>query len=97
MSKLGTYAELSAVLHAMKEDIDLGNDTSAEKNILSAVAQLQNNEPGGMFVQSSEIKMHPLCAQMPNPSFFRALKELLDDGAISLPMNRKKGLYRGGA
>jgi len=50
-----------------------------------------------MFVQSSEIKMHPLCAQMPNPSFFRALKELLDDGAISLPMNRKKGLYRIGA
>jgi hypothetical protein len=45
MSKLGTYAELSAVLHAMKEDIDLGNDTSAEKNILSAVAQLQNKEP----------------------------------------------------
>ena len=62
MSKLGTYAELSAVLHAMKEDIGLGNNTSAEKNILSAVAQLQNNEPGGVFVQSSEIKMHPLCA-----------------------------------
>ena len=31
MSKLGTYAELSAVLHAMKEDIGLGNNTSAEK------------------------------------------------------------------
>ena len=50
------------MLHAIEEDIGLANNTSAEKNILSAVAQLQNNEPGGVFVQSSEIKMHPLCA-----------------------------------
>ena len=66
----------------------------SEKNILSAIAQLQNSAPSSGFVQSSEIKTHPLCARMPNPSFFRALKKLVSDGSLSLPANRKKGLYR---
>jgi|SaaInl6LU_22_DNA_1037377.scaffolds.fasta_scaffold72802_2 hypothetical protein len=94
MSKLDRYAELRTVLHAMEKDIGLGDSASAEKNILSATAQLQNRKPAGSFVQSSEIKTHPLCAQIPDPSFFRALKKLLDDGYLSLPVNRKKGLYR---
>lgn len=94
MSKLDRYADLRAVLHAMEEDIGLADSTYAEKNILSAIAQLQNRKPSGAFVQSSEIKTHPLCAQIPDPSFFRALKKLLDHGNLSLPENRKKGLYR---
>ncbi|MDB2668343.1 hypothetical protein N9Y74_00490 [Alphaproteobacteria bacterium] len=97
MSKLDSYADLRAVLHAMEEDIGLGGTTYAEKSILAAVVQLQNKAPTGAFVQSSEIKTYPLCAQISNPSYFRALKKLLDDGTLSLPMNRKKGLYRLGA
>jgi hypothetical protein len=94
MSKLDKYAELRAILYEMEGDIGLADSTSSEKNILSAIAQLQNRAPSRRFVQSSEIKTHPLCAQMPNPSFFRALKKLLDDGSLSLPADRKKGLYR---
>jgi len=94
LSRLDRYAELRAVLHAMEKDIGLGYNTSTEKNILSAIAQLQNMAPSGAFVQSSKIKTHPLCAQIPDPSFFRALKKLLDHGDISLPADRKKGLYR---
>jgi hypothetical protein len=94
MSKLDRYAELRAVLYKMEQDIGLAYSTSGEKNILSAIAQLQDSAPSSGFVQSSEIKTHPLCARMPNPSFFRALKKLVSDGSLSLPANRKKGLYR---
>jgi len=94
MSKLDIYAELRAALYAMEKDIGLGNNTSTEKNILSAVAQLQNRNLAGSFVQSKEIKSHPLCAQIPSPNFFRALKKLLDNGDLSRPEDRKKGLYR---
>ena len=94
MNDLERYAQLRSVLRDMENDIGLSDNTVAEKNIISAIAQLQADKGSDRFVASKEIKAHKLCADIPNPSFFRALKNLLSCGFLALPANRKKGLYR---
>ena len=94
MKNFESYAQLLSILRDMEEDIGLFENTVAEKNIISALAQLQAEKDSGEFVASKEIKAHKLCSDIPNPSFFRALKNLLSCGHLALPANRKKGLYR---
>lgn len=94
MNNLERYAQLRSVLRDMEDDIGLSDNTVAEKNIISAIAQLQADRGSDGFVASKEIKAHKLCSDIPNPSFFRALKNLLILGLLTLPANRKKGLYR---
>ena len=94
MNNLERYAQLRSILRDMEEDIGLSDNTFAEKNIISALAQLQAADSFKGFVASREIKAHRLCSNIPNPSFFRALKQLVETGLLTLPANRKKGLYR---
>jgi hypothetical protein len=94
MKDLKRYAQLRRVLRDMEDDIGLSDYTVTEKNIISALAQLQSDKDSEEFVASKEIKAHKLCSDIPNPSFFRALKNLLSCGHLALPANRKKGLYR---
>lgn len=94
MNDFERYAQLRSVLNDMEDDIGLSDNTVAEKNIISALAQLQSDKGSDGFVASKEIKAHRLCSDIPNPSFFRALKNLLSLGLLTLPANRKKGLYR---
>lgn len=94
MNDIERYAQLLSVLRDMEDDIGLSDNTVAEKNIISAIAQLQSDRGSDGFVASKEIKAHKLCSDIPNPSFFRALKNLLILGLLTLPANRKKGLYR---
>ena len=94
MKNFESYAKLFSILRDMEEDIGLSENTVAEKNIISALAQLQAEKDSDEFVASKEIKAHKFCSDIPNPSFFRALKNLLSSGLLALPANRKKGLYR---
>ena len=94
MSNLKQYAALKSMLHAMEKDLELTDLSSAEKAILSAVAPLQEALYEGEFVSSRSIKSHPLCVDLPNPTFFRALAQLLKRQYLYLPEGRAKGLYR---
>ena len=94
MNNLERYAQLRSILRDMEDDIGLSDNTLAEKNIISALAQLQSEESSSGFVASRKIKAHRLCSDIPNPSFFRALKNLVRCGFFTLPADRKKGLYR---
>lgn len=93
-NKIDSYAKLRSILHEMEMDIGITDRPNAEKNIISAISQLQHSASLGSFVKTRDIKTHPLCLQMPSPSFFRALKKLQNDGLLILPSNRIKGLYR---
>lgn len=94
MKDLERYAQLRRVLRDMEDDIGLSDYTVTEKNIISALAQLQTNKGFDCYVASKKIKAHQLCCDISNPSFFRALKNLLRRGLLTLPADRKKGLYR---
>ena len=94
MSNLEQYAALKSMLHAMEKDLGLTELSSAEKAILSAIAPLQEALNDGGFVYSRSIKNHPLCVDLPNPTFFRALAQLLKQQYLYLPEGRAKGLYR---
>lgn len=94
MKDIERYAQLRRVLRDMEDDIGLSDYTATEKNIISALVQLQSKKDSNGYVASKEIKAHKLCSDVPNPSYFRALKNLLSRGLLTLPADRKKGLYR---
>jgi F0F1-type ATP synthase beta subunit len=94
MSQLTQYAALKSMLHAMERDLGLADLSASEKAILSAVSSLQSALDKNDFVSSRHIKSHPLCVDLPNPTFFRGLAGLLKKQYLVLPEGRSKGVYR---
>ena len=94
MSQLEQYAALKSMLHSMEQDLGLTKLSSGEKAILSAMSSLQGVLETGEYVSSRNLKSHPLCASLPNPTFFRGLAGLLAKQYLVLPEGRSKGVYR---
>ena len=94
MKKLQSYSSLIAVLKQMEADLGLCELTEAERLVVAAISSLQEKLDASEYVPSKAIMKHELCAKIPAPTFFRALKELLRRGSLSMPEGRKKGLYR---
>lgn len=72
----------------------LSDLSEPERLVVAAISSLQEKLDETEFVPSKAIMQHELCAKIPAPTFFRALKELLQTDTISMPEGRKKGLYR---
>ncbi|MCH1542302.1 MAG: hypothetical protein L7U45_04525 [Alphaproteobacteria bacterium] len=94
MSQLEQYAALKSMLHSMEKDLGLTKLSSAEKAILSAMSSLQGGLEEGDYVYSRNLKLHALCTDLPNPTFFRGLSGLLAKQYLVLPEGRAKGVYR---
>jgi len=94
MVQLEQYAALKSMLQAMEQDLGLTELSSSEKAILSAMSSLQGALEASEYVSSRNLKSHPLCAPLPNPTFFRGLAGLLDKQYLVLPKGRSKGVYR---
>ena len=94
MSQLEQYATLKSMLHSMERDLGLTELSSAEKAILSAMSTLQTALASSEYVSSRNLKSHALCAELPNPTFFRGLAGLLEKQYLVLPEGRSKGVYR---
>jgi len=94
MVQLEQYAALKSMLHAMEQDLGLTKLSSSEKAILSAMSSLQSAPDASEYVLSRNLKSHPLCASLRNPTFFRGLAGLLDKQYLVLPEGRSKGVYR---
>ena len=94
MFQLEQYAALKSMIHAMEQDSGLTKLSSSEKAILSAMSSLQGALEASEYVSSRNLKSHPLCASLPNPTFFRGLASLLGKQYLVLPEGRSKGVYR---
>ena len=94
MPKLSAYASLLQVLRDMESDLGFNELTEPERCIIAAICALQKEAEWGDFVKSRDIRAHTLCAKVPAPTFFRALKHLTENETLIMPQGRKKGLYR---
>jgi hypothetical protein len=88
------YAALVAMLRQMEHDLGLSNFNEVERNIIAAVCSLHNLRVDEEFIRSRDIRTHKLCVNIPEPTFFRALKKLTDSQKLTMPNGRKKGLYK---
>ena len=93
---LSAYAALAHALKKMESDLGLDELSHTEKMIVSSISALEEQVVaiGSGYISSKTIHEHYLCAAIPDPSFFRALRALTDRGLLVLPKNRKKGLYQ---
>ena len=94
MNRMANYSSLFSVLKQMEVDMGLSDLSEPERLVVAAISSLQEKLDEAEFVSSKAIMQHELCAKIPAPTFFRALKELLRTDTISMPEGRKKGLYR---
>lgn len=88
------YASLVAMLRQMEHDLGLSDFNEVERNIIAAVCSLHNIRFDQEFIRSRDIRAHELCVNIPEPTFFRALKKLTDCQKLTMPNGRKKGLYK---
>lgn len=84
-------AALRSMLWSMEVEVGLEGLTQHQKDVYYA-ARLTADED--LLVQSDTIRHHPMIAQMARPTFYRALKDLLDKEFLSAASNRKDGKYR---
>ena len=94
MKSFQNYSSLISVLKQMETDLGLADLSEAERLVVAAISSLQEKLDETEFVPTKAIMQHELCAKIPAPTFFRALKELLRTDTIAMPEGRKKGLYR---
>lgn len=78
----------------MEADLGLSDLSETERLVVAAISSLHENVEVVDYVPTKAIMRHELCAGIPAPTFFRALKELLQRQVIAMPKGRKKGLYR---
>lgn len=90
MPVLENAVHLRKLLLGMERDIGLDNLTDTEKSVYYAVVDLDT----GGSVQSRVIRKHELTNDLSQPTFYRALKALLNKGLLAHEAGTRAGQYR---
>lgn len=89
---LSAFGKLYSILAEMERDLGLDGLTEPERRVLSAIGSLLG-ETGKTF-NSRDVKNNGVCHNLTDPTFYRALKSLVDNGYIEVIEGRKTGIYR---
>ena len=91
-SKFSYLAKLKEPVASMERDLGLVKFSNDELNVICALRSMSSDDSQG--VKSSELKSHVLCSSISNPTFYRVLRGLLDQGAVVRFGELKTGSYR---
>lgn len=75
----------------MEHDLGLSALSDAEKSVLYAVELLADDNN---VAPLSRVRCHSLVAGLSRPTFFRALKRLVDDGILEASYGKNASFYR---
>jgi len=78
-SKLKQIAQLQLILTEMEEDLGIKDNSTIEKRVLLALADLSSRDEA---VATNDIMDHELIYGFSRPSFYRALLVLEEQGKI---------------
>lgn len=85
-------ARLAEQISSLERQLGLGGYSEDERRILYAMSALA--EGADAAVRSSAVKEHALCQRISNPTFYRALKSLIDRGAVARSSAARMGSYQ---
>lgn len=85
-------ARLRELVASMERDLALDSFSPDEKNVICAMASLEETASDGN-VHSSDIKLHQLCSTMSKPTFYRVLSSLLRRNIIVKTGTERAGTY----
>lgn len=91
MSKNSKIAALRSMLWHMEVEVGLETLTQPQKDVYYAACLVADEDE---IFQSDSVKRHPMLAPMARPTFYRALKDLVDKGFLAATSSRKDGRYQ---
>ncbi len=86
-----SVAQLRALLFDMEASLGLAELSHNERDVLYAINEVAAGSPKA--ARSEAIRNHPLAAAIPQATYHRALKSLVERGVIAHAPDTKAGLY----
>jgi hypothetical protein len=90
IEKLERLAKMREMLLRMEQELGLGELTRFERDLLYAVRDLAAE---GEVVRSADLRSHALTRDMAQPTFHRALRELLSRGYLRHVEDKRTRYY----
>ncbi len=90
MFEISKLTELRKLLLDMEQTLGLTDLSTVERDIYYAANELSRGEIG---VRTIGLIEHDLLKRVSRPTFFRALKSLVNKGYLSQQADGKRGLY----
>jgi hypothetical protein len=90
MTDISKLAELRKLLLGMERAMGLEELSSVERDIYYAATELSGHNHG---VRTTGLLSHSLMANVSRPTFFRALKSLVNKGYLSQSSTSRRGVY----
>ena len=90
MPEISKLAELRKLLLGMERAMGLQELSSAERDVFYAASDTAEFEEK---IQTTGLMNHTLVTDISRPTFFRALKSLVEKGYLSHCSKRTRGLY----
>lgn len=84
-------AQLRALLLEMEAALGLQDLSANERDVLYAISDVATGEPRA--ARSDAIRSHPLAAAIPQATYHRALKSLVERGIVRHAPHTRAGLY----
>ena len=86
----GKLALLRSMLWQMEVEVGLEQLSQPQKDVYYAACLVADYE---RQVYSDTVRHHPMLAPMTRPTFYRALKDLVDKGFLTAASQRRDGRY----
>ena len=91
MSELANAATLRHVLIKMEDSLGLKDLSPSERDVYYAAVTL--SETSGKIVKSEDIRTHESLSNIPLPTLYRSLSELVKKSYLCHPEGTKRGLF----
>lgn len=90
MQEISKITELRKLLYSMEQSLGLEDLSTVERDIYYAASDLATGHRG---VRTTGLISHDLLKNVSRPTFFRALKSLVQKGYLSQSANNRRGIY----
>jgi hypothetical protein len=88
---LDNIAAIRTMLHDMERDVGLTDLSPLERDVLYAATTI--NHTTGQILRSDDLWAHELVRNVPEATFRRALRNLVERGLLQLAPGRQRGAY----
>ena len=92
MANRKIYADLLQVTKSMEADLGLDGLTNTDQQVLASIVLLSDDGQSEVLLQ--DLKVHTLTKDIPMPSLYRSLKNLIECGIITKVGSERSGIYK---
>jgi len=88
---LSRLSALRTLLHQMEAESGLSDLTTHQRDVIYAATDVAGEDRNASL---KDIVAHPLVQDIKRPTFFRALKGLVEDGRLERVGSKRSGVYK---